>query len=387
MGMEFELNREEKMIQKAIRDFVAGSLAYDVVREIDGTGTFPEKMLTALSELGFTGLSVSEEFGGEGVNLLGACIVTEELARRYPALAACYSNAVFAAAPVINAFGRDDQKERFLPGIARGEIRISPALDEAYYHMDNISTRAEADPEGFIISGEKTMVVMGDAADYFLVAAKRGHGDGLSLFFVDATATGITRNKVATLGFWGEGPVNLVFDRVRVESRAILGGIGQIGQFDKKERERGKEIVEALQNFQLLGIGAQAVGIAQGAFDLALSHAKSRVQFDQVIGKFTAIQEKLTDLSCDIKGSRLLVYNALLAAAAGRKFAREIAMAKITAARTAVQASMEGLQLFGGYGYSMEYDIQRYVRDAAGTLSAGIDNDLLSQKLAESMGL
>lgn len=380
--MEFELNREEKMIQKAIRDFVAGSLAYDVVRELDGTGTFPEKMLTALSELGFTGLSVPEEFGGEGVNLLGACIVTEELARRYPALAACYSNAVFAAAPVINAFGRDDQKKRFLPGIAKGEIRISPALDEAYHHMDNISTRAEADPEGFIISGEKTMVAMGDAADYFLVAAKRDDGDGLTLFFVDATATGITRSKVATLGLWGEGSVNLVFDRVRVESRAILGNIDQIDQ-----KERGKEIVEALQNFQLLGIGSQAVGIAQGAFDLALSHAKSRVQFDQVIGKFTAIQEKLTDLSCDIKGSRLLVYNALLAAAAGRKFTSQIAMAKITAARTAVQASMEGLQLFGGYGYSMEYDIQRYVRDAAGTLSAGIDNDLLSQKLAESMGL
>jgi len=382
MAMEFELNREEKMIQKAIRDFVAGSLAYDVVRELDGTGTFPEKMLTALSELGFTGLSVPEEFGGEGVNLLGACIVTEELARRYPSLAACYSNAVFAAAPIINAFGRDDQKKRFLPGIARGEIRISPALDEAYHHMDNISTRAEADPGGFIISGEKTMVAMGDAADYFLVAAKRDDGDGLTLFFVDATATGITRSKVATLGLWGEGSVNLVFDRVRVESRAILGNIDQIDQ-----KERGKEIVEALHNFQLLGIGSQAVGIAQGAFDLALSHAKSRVQFDQVIGKFTAIQEKLTDLSCDIKGSRLLVYNALLAAAAGRKFTSQIAMAKITAARTAVQASMEGLQLFGGYGYSMEYDIQRYVRDAAGTLSAGIDNDLLSQKLAESMGL
>jgi len=382
MAMEFELNREEKMIQKAIRDFVAGSLAYDVVRELDGTGTFPEKMLTALSELGFTGLSVPEEFGGEGVNLLGACIVTEELARRYPSLAACYSNAVFAAAPIINAFGRDDQKKRFLPGIAKGEIRISPALDEAYYHMDNISTRAEADPGGFIISGEKTMVAMGDAADYFLVAAKRDDGDGLTLFFVDATATGITRSKVATLGLWGEGSVNLVFDRVRVESRAILGNIDQIDQ-----KERGKEIVEALQNFQLLGIGSQAVGIAQGAFDLALYHAKIRVQFDQVIGKFTAIQEKLTDLSCDIKGSRLLVYNALLAAAAGRKFTSQIAMAKITAARTAVQASMEGLQLFGGYGYSMEYDIQRYVRDAAGTLSAGIDNDLLSQKLAESMGL
>ncbi len=377
--MEFELNSEDKLIRKAIRDFVTKELPHGVVRELDDMGQFPEKQLTGLSKLGFLGLTVPEAFGGEGVNIVGACIVAEELAMRYPALAACYSNAVFGSASVFATLGSEDQKSRFLPGIARGELWVALALLEADDDPGGIETRAEPAGAGVLISGEKPFVALGDVADAFLVLARTGKKDDLALFCVDANAPGITRNRVDTLGLHGENLVNVEFDRVRVDDRAILGGT------DRKMT--ATQQLEMIQNYQLLGIGAQALGMAQGAFGLALSHAKNRVQFDQVIGKFTAIQEKLTDLFCEIAGAKFLVYNAALAASTGRKFTREVAMAKIKAARIAVQASMDGLQVFGGYGYSMEYDIQRYVRDAAGTLSAGISNESLGLKIAGSMGL
>ncbi|MBI9091620.1 MAG: acyl-CoA dehydrogenase family protein [Desulfobacterium sp.] len=377
--MDFELNSEEKLIQKAIRDFVTKELPQGVVRELDGMGQFPEKQLTALSKLGFLGLTIPEAFDGEGVNIVEACIVAEELAMGYPALAACYANAVFGSGAVLATLGSEDQKSRFLPGIARGELWVALALLEADDDAGGIETRAAPEGAGVVISGEKPLVALGDVADAFLVLARTGKTDDLALYCVDGNAPGITRNRVDTLGMHGENLVNVVFDRVWVESQAILGGMDR--------QMTAPEQLEMIQNYQLLGIGAQALGMARGAFGLALSHAKNRVQFDQVIGKFTAIQEKLTDLLCDIAAAKFLVYNAALVASTGKKFTREVAMAKIKAARIAVQASMDGLQVFGGYGYSMEYDIQRYVRDAAGTLSAGISNESLGLKIAKSMGL
>jgi alkylation response protein AidB-like acyl-CoA dehydrogenase len=377
--MDFELNSEEKMIQKAIRDFVTKELPHDRVRELDNMGQFPAKLLTGLSKLGFLGMTVPEVFDGEGENIVGACIVAEELAMRYPALAACYCDAVFGAGAVLAALGSKDQKALYLPGIAKGELWVALALAEADDDPGGIETRAEAEGTGFLISGEKPLVALGDVADVFLVLARTGKEGEPPLFCVDANAPGITRNRVETLGMHGESLVNVVLDRVRVENQAILGGM------DRKMT--APEQLEMVRNYQLLGIGAQALGIARGAFGLALAHAKTRVQFDRTIGKFTAIQEKLTDLLCEIVAVKFLVYNAALAASAGKKFTREVAMAKIAAARIAVKASMDGLQVFGGYGYSMEYDIQRYVRDAAGTLSAGISNDRLGLNIAGSMGL
>ncbi|MCP4114533.1 MAG: hypothetical protein GY737_03880 [Desulfobacteraceae bacterium] len=377
--MDFELNSEERMIQKAVRDFVTKELPQGVVRELDDMGQFPAKQLTALAKLGFLGMTVPEALGGEGENIVGACIVAEELAMGYPALAACYCNAVFNSGAVLAALGSDEQQSRLLPGIARGERWVALALAEGDEDLEQVSTRADAEGSGFVISGEKKLVALGDVADMFLIFARTGTGDERALFFVDAAAPGITLNRVETLGCRGENLVNVALDRVRVENQAILGGMDR--------RITAPEQLEMIRNFQLLGIGAQALGMAQGAFGLGLAHAKKRVQFDRVIGKFTAIQEKFSDLICEIVGAKFLVYNAALRASAGKKITREAAMAKTAAARIAVKASMDGLQVFGGYGYSMEYDIQRYVRDAAGTLSAGVSNDSLGLIIAESMGL
>ena len=375
--MEFELNREEKMIQKAIRDFVTKELKYEVVRELDEKGSFPDKLMNSLAELGFLGLTIPEVYGGEGLNPVGACIVTEELSRRYPALGACYANTLFCAGPVITTLGTEEQKSRLLPAISSGELRVALALDQE--RLPGEGTRAEENGQFFLISGEEPMVALGDVADQFLVLAQTEGRDSMGIFCVDANARGVTREKVEALGCRGENLVNLLLNQVRVEGDALLGGTLLQGMETKQ--------MEALKDFQLLGIAAQAVGMAQGAFDLSLDHAKNRVQFDQIIGRFTAIQEKFTDLLCQIVGAKFLVYNAALAASAGKKVTREVAIAKITASRTAVQASMDGLQIFGGYGYSMEYDIQRYVRDAAGTLSAGASNDNLGRKIAKSIGL
>ncbi len=376
--MEFELTREQEMIQNAVRDFVTKEFANDVVRELDEIGEFPEKYLKKLSDLGFLGMTVPEEFGGEGEDIVGASIVTQELARTYPALAACYSGVVFNGGAVINALGTAEQKEKYLSGLSLGKFNVSLALTESDDDPDGdmISTEAEAFEEGFLISGIKNYIGLGDVANLFIVLAKTGKDSALSIFCIDAENQGITLSPVETIGNKGEKFFNVKFENVRVDKNNLLGGSGN-----------GKEQLELIQNLNLLGVAAQAVGIAQGAFDYSLNYAKTRVQFDQIIGKFTAIKEKLTDLICRIDGARLLVFQAAQLASKSKHFSREAATAKSVASGAAVQASMDGLQIYGGYGYSMEYDIQRYVRDAAGTLSAGISNEYLSEKIGRCVGL
>ncbi len=381
--MEFEFTLENKMIQKAIRDFVTKEFSGEIVKELDEAGEFPGKFLKKLSKLGFLGMTIPEAYKGEGADIVGTCIVIQELARNYPALAACYSGVVLNTGAVINELGSDEQKKKYLPGISKGKISTALALTEADDDLDGdmTATDAHSAEDDFLITGQKKHIPLGDVADFFIVLATTdiGKSQGLSLFCVEAKSSGITISPVETIGNNGENFVNIEFDNVRVNKHQILGGLEKLGN--------GKRQLELIQNFNLLGVAAQAVGLAQGAFDYALKHAKTRVQFDQVIGKFTAIREKFTEQICLIEGAKLLVFNAALLASKGKPFSREVAIAKSMASKAAVQASMDGLQVYGGYGYSMEYDIQRYVRDAAGTLSAGISNDYLSQMITKSIGL
>jgi alkylation response protein AidB-like acyl-CoA dehydrogenase len=391
--MDFDFTLEEKMIQTAIRDFVTKEFAGDVVKALDEAGEFPLKYLKKLSKLGFLGMATPEAYKGEGVDIVGTCIVIQELAKSYPALAACYSGIVLSGGAVINELGSEEQKKKYLPGLAIGKLMTALALTEADEDIDGqmITTRVTRLEDGFLLNGQKKYIPLGDVADFYMVLARTGDKNtnaenpgaradaSLSLFCVDAKTHGITLSGVETVGNNGQNFVNLEFENVIVSKHQLLGGPDQFGN--------GRKQLELIQNYTLLGVAAQAVGMAQGAFDYALKHAKTRVQFDQIIGKFTAIREKFTQQICLIDSAKFLVFNAALLASKGKPFSREAALAKSMASKVAVQAAMDGMQVYGGYGYSMEYDIQRYVRDAAGTMSAGISNDFLAQKIAKSLGL
>ncbi|MCP4754401.1 MAG: hypothetical protein GY866_26255 [Proteobacteria bacterium] len=382
--MDFELTRENTMIRQAIRDWVSKECPRDIVGELDERGEFPKKLYQKLSKLGFYGMTIAEEYEGEGKNMLGACLVAEEIAYAYPVLAACYSSPTFYGGAVISELGCDDQKERYLPELAKGKIMAALALSETdNTDAEVISTVAESDGEHFLITGTKSYVSLGDQADLIVLLAKTGEesgeGDISTHFCIDAKSEGITVTPVEKMGYKGANFCDVRCDGVRILANDILGGEEQLG--------KGREQLDAVRNIVLLSVAATAVGISRGAFDYALQHAKQRVQFDQPIGRFPAVNRKFAETAYKIDAARLLLYRAAWSADQGKAYAREAAMAKCFSAETAVGAAMEGLQTLGGYGYTMEYDIQRYIRDAVALLSAGASGDYLKERISAALGL
>ncbi len=382
--MDFELTREDMMIKNAIHDWVSKECARDVISELDEKGEFPKKLLKKLATLGFFGMTIPEEHGGEGRNILGACIVAEELASIFPALSECYAGSAFYGGAVISELGSDDQKKKYLPGCAKGKIITALAMTEADDDPDaeQIETEAVIHNDSYFITGKKRFVSLADKAGLLIVLAKTGgqeDGKDLTLFCLDSKADGVTITSVEKIGLKGANVCDIKLDNVEITGDAILGGADQLGE--------GRDQLKKIQDIALLYLASSAVGLGQGAFDYALKHARERVQFGQIIGKFPAISHKFSETAIKVDASRLLAYRAASLADKGKSYSREVFMAKCLACETAVNAAMEGLQVMGGYGYTMEYDIQRYVRDAMGLLSSGITADELKGRIGASLGL
>ncbi len=379
--MNFELTREDVMIKDAIRNWVSKECTRDIVSELDEKEEFPKKLFKKLSKLGFSGMIIPEKFEGEGKNILGACLVTEEIAYAYPALASCYASPTFYGGAVISELGSDKQKMDFLPGLAMGKIIVSLALSESFdSDAEYTKTTAVADGNHFVINGKKSYITLADQADLLILLAKTGEEEqNLTLFCIDAKEAGISVMPVEKMGYKGVNFCDIEFNNVQVSSETILGGTEQLGN--------GQQQMEQIQNLALLAIASSAIGMSRGALDYALEHARQRVQFGQPIGRFPAISRKLSETAYKIDAAKLLVHKAAWIADQGKTYSREAAMAKCFAAEAAIKAAMEGLQVLGGYGYTMEYDIQRYVRDSVALLSAGLSVDFLKERIGASLGL
>jgi alkylation response protein AidB-like acyl-CoA dehydrogenase len=377
--MDFELTRENIMIRTEIRKWVNRECTREIVRELDEADAFPEALFSKLAALGFCGLIVPEALQGEGQKILGACLVTEEIAVRYPVLAACYTAPTFWGGYLIGRLGSEDQKNRYLPLCAEGQFVPVPLLSGIEEHSENTAHRVQAvaDGDDQVISGEAPFVLLADQADLLIVPA--WSDSGLSLLLVENTADGLTVTPIEKVGYKGLGLCRVSFDRVRVRRTDILGGADAEG--------KGQAALKTIQDTTLLAAGAAAVGMAQGAFDYALQHARQRVQFGQAIGRFTAISHQFADSAARIEAARFAVYRAAWSAEQNKPFSREAAMAKLLAEQIAVSAAMEGLQVYGGYGYTMEYDMQRYVRDAAAMPFFGLQTASVKDRIASTIGL
>jgi len=360
--MDLELNEEQEMIRKMARDFAQNELA-PVAAELDEKGEPPLANLKKMAELGFMGLAIPEEYGGIDADSISCVIAVEEISK------ACASTGVILAVHNslgsygLVAFGTEEQKRKFLTPLASGQWIGTYALTEPETGSDaaSIKTRAVLDGDEYVINGAKQFITSAPFAHLFVVfavtdPAKRHRG--ISAFLVEKGTPGFSLGREENkMGIRAASTCGLVFEDCRVPVANRLGEEGE-----------GFKVAMASLDVGRVGIAAQAVGIAQGAYEAALAYAKERHQFGQPIAEFQGIQWMLADMATRIEAARLLTYQSALAKdrakKTGERYSKEAAMAKLFASETAVWVTQKAVQIHGGYGYIKEYAVERYYRDA-----------------------
>lgn len=357
--MDFDLTKDQQDIRNAAREFAEGEFP-DIAQECDREEKYPRDLVKKAAELGFIGINFPEEYGGSGYGYLEKCLISEEFWRVDPGLGSVLISATFGA-DMIELYGTDEHKRNYLTPLTRGEAVMGSAITEpnAGSDVSSIATAAEKDGSDYIINGNKTFITNGTVAGYFAVIcltnpdnSSRHHRH--SVILVESDRQGFEATKLHhKLGIRASDTAELYFKDVRVPQKNLIGkesnGFYQFMEFFNRTR---------------IHVGAEGIGIAQGAMERAINHAKNREQFGKTLSSFQAIQFKLAEMATRIQAARNLVYEAAFKADKGKPDHKLTAMAKWFAGETAVRAADEALQIHGGYGYMGEYDIERFYRDA-----------------------
>jgi len=360
--MNFALSEEQTMVRDAVREFARDVVAPRAA-EIDQTGEFPTPEFRQAGALGFAGVAVPEEHGGAGMDSLSYAIVVEEVSRACANMGVILSVNNSLVCDPIAKFGSEDQKRRFLLPLAKGEKLGCFALTEPEAGSDaaNQKTRAVRDGDAYRVTGEKIFITCGAAADVALVFAstdREKRHKGISCFLVDTGSEGFDRSHhQVKLGVNASGTVEIFLNDVRVPAENRLGEEGD-----------GFKIAMATLDGGRIGIAAQAVGIAQSAFEAAVRYMGERKVFGKPISEFQALRFYIADMATELDAARLLTWRAALAkdeaAAGGGRYTEEAAIAKLYAAEMAQRVTTKALQIHGGYGYTKEFPVERNFRDA-----------------------
>lgn len=355
--MEFELNEEQDIFRKSIRELAQGVIA-PRAEEIDEKAEFPADICEQLAKYGWLGLVVPENYGGSGASALTACMVIEEVARCCASSALILVAHFLGLAPIVIA-GSEEQKSKFLPKLAAGEALAALARGEPGSGLDSeISATAVLEGGRYRLNGTKSLVSNGGVADIYTVFAKTDPSlgvEGMSAFIVEKSTPGFKVGQISQkLGIRGNPSAEIVFEDCLVPKENLLG----------KEGDGYRILVQARDAIRPQ-YGAQAVGLAQGALEAATSYAKERVQFKQPLAAFPAIQFKLAEMAMHTEASRQLVYKAADAVDRDSKELKKLSpMAKCFASDSAVMVAGNAMQILGAYGYMREYPIERMLRDA-----------------------
>ncbi len=362
------LTEEEELFRASVREFAEGEVR-PRVEQMEHAGKLDPELIKQCFELGLMAIESPEEYGGAGSTIFNAIVAIEELAR------VDASVSVFVDVHntlVTNAFmrwGNDEQKKKYLPQMAEGKVGAY-ALSEAASGSDAFALKTKAVDKGdfYEITGQKLWITNGNEAEIFILFATIDQSagyKGITAFIVEKGFEGFSVGKKEDkLGIRASSTTELILDSCKVPKENVLGEVG-----------KGYKVSIETLNEGRIGIGAQMVGIAQGAFEAALNYTAEREQFGQSINSFQGVQFQLAEMAVDIEAARLLVYNAARLKDAGKPFLKEAAMAKLYSSRTAERVSSKAIELFGGYGYVKDYPVEKFWRDSKiGAIYEGTSN-------------
>ncbi len=356
--MDFTLSETQRAIQGVVRDFarreiIPKAAGYDQREE------FPWEIIRGAASLGLLGILVPEGYGGAGMDYVSYVAILEELGRADGSVALTVEAHNSLAVNHILLFGSEEQRRRYLPALARGEMLSAWALTEPGSGSDAAAMRTTAvrQDDAYVLTGTKNFITSGSVAGVYVILtlsdpARGSHG--ISAFILERGASGFSvGRREKKLGVRASDTAQLILDHVRLPAESLLGEIHH-GFLDALQVLDGGRI----------GIAALAVGLARAALEESIAYSKQRVQFGQPISAFQAIQFKLADMATAIDAARLLTYRAAVLADQGKPFTKEASMAKVYSAEAAVAAATQAIQIHGGYGYTVEYPVERYLRDA-----------------------
>ncbi|HVX94567.1 MAG TPA: acyl-CoA dehydrogenase family protein [Polyangia bacterium] len=356
--MNFELSDDQRVLQKSVRE-LCERLIVPNAKRWDQEEIFPHEIVPALGEMGLLGMQIPEEYGGAGMKFLDYVVALEEVARADASVGLTMASHNSLCTGHIFLAGNEAQKKKYLPRLASGQALGGWGLTEPGSGSDAGAARTRAVKRGdrWVINGTKTFITQGSVGSIYVVLASTSpekKAKGLTAFIVERGTSGFrTGKRIEKMGLHASDTTELIFEECEVPEEQRLGEI-DAGFFDTLQiLDKGR-----------IGIGAWAVGIGRAALEASLKYSKERVQFDKPLSDFQAIQHMLADMATELDAARLLVWRAALMQDAKQRTTRESATAKYYAARATMRACNAAVQIHGGYGYTREFDVERYMRDA-----------------------
>jgi len=379
--MDFDLTSEHRLFRDTIREFVDRQIR-PFAREWEHEGRYPTEIVEAMKQMGLFGLTVPEEYGGMGADLVSLAIVFEEISRGWMGIAGILGSHSLACFTIAQ-HGTTDQKCRYLPDLATGVRRTGIGLTEpdAGTDLQGIKTRARREGDTYIIRGTKTWITNARYADPLPVLVKTDPDAdpahrGMSVLLVERNSEGyVVSRDLPKLGYKGTESCEILMDDVRVPANNLLGGV------------EGRGLQQVLSGLEIgrINVAARSVGIAQEAFDQALAYSKQRMAFGQPIADFQAIQLKLAEMATRVQSARLMTWWSANKADAGNRVDLETGMAKYQASEAAIDNSLDAMRIHGGVGYSQELDIERLYRDAPLMVIGEGTNDIVKTVIAKGL--
>lgn len=382
--MDFDLTDEQNMLRDTLEKFVKKECPREYCRQIDEEERFPFEVFSKMAELGWLALPFPEEYGGYGGGIIDQLLITEELSRASACIGLSYFMSVCFGGKSIEFFGREEQKRYYLPRLFSGESMFALAMTEPGGGTDVLGalrTTAQRKGDRFVVNGQKMFITSAHVAKHLITLVKtdpnaKRKADGCSILIIDNDAPGVQLRRLQKLGIKATGTNEIYFDGVEVPADALLG----------TENQGWYHLTDVLNNERVLAAGV-ALGVARAAFEDALQYSKERVAFGKPIGAFQVIQHYLADMATGIEMARLLAYKAAWLQSQKRPNERESTMAKLAAADVGFKAATAGMRIMGGYGYMMEFDMQRYFRDVWLFAFGPVSQEMAKNFIAMTYGL
>lgn len=383
-GLEFRLTSEQRDFRQAMRQFVDDKLPREYCRELEAREEFPRELFELLGAQGLYGVGIPEEYGGQGGGIIEQMIVAEELARNLGGLVWIWGTTAFAGTKAIGHYGTDEQKKTLLPKIATGEMLVSIALTEPDGGTDVLGamrTTATRVPGGWVVNGAKIWSTMTHVADATLLIARTDPSPekpsrGITAFMLDPKSEGVTASTIPKLGMRSLGSCEVKLEDVFIPEENVIG-----------EEGRAWSMLSETLNSERIMVSAQCCGALEAVVEDMLRYAKERHAFGKPIGQFQAVQHMIANASIGLETSRLHTYRAGWLQSRGEPCGREATMAKVVSSEAVVKAADDGIQILGGNGYALEYDMQRYWRDMRLYRIAPINNEMGRNFIAEQLSL